>query len=137
MLFFFVRYNGIVSYLDYILYLMMCKFSFGRGFRRNYLLIRLFFLFDVKYSKQKLIDLFCQVFFRFLCYEVFKSIVVFLIILDVSLSMVIFSIVLFFFDYLLVNINNYWVDVDNRRKFLKYVFLILNLGFEKNLNLVK
>ena len=131
MLFFSARHNGTVSYLDHIPYLMMCKFSPGRGSRRNYLLIRLFSLFDAKYSKQKLIDPLCQVSSRSLYYEASKSIATLLIISDVSLPMATPSTVSAFSDPSLVNINNHWVDVDYRRKFLKYVSSISNLGFKK------
>ena len=137
MLFFFARRNGTVSDLDHIPYLMMCKFSPVRGYRRNYLLIRLFSLFDEKYSKQKLIDPLCQVSSRSLCYEASKSITTLLIISDVSLPMATPSTVSAFSDHSLVNINNQWVDVDYRRKFLKYASSISNLGFKKNLNLAK
>ena len=137
MLFFSARHNGTVSDLDHIPYLMMCKFSPGRGFRRNYLLIRLFSLFDAKYSKQKLIDPLCQVSSRSLYYGASKSIATLLIISDVSLPMATPSTVSAFSDHSLVNINNQWVDVDYRRKFLKYASSISNLGFKKNLNLAK
>ena len=137
MLFFSARHNGTVSYLDHIPYLMMCKFSPGRGSRRNYLLIRLFSLFDAKYSKQKLIDPLCQVSSRSLYYEASKSIATLLIISDVSLPMATSSTVSAFSDHSLVNINNHWVDVDYRRKFLKYASSISNLGFKKNFNLAK
>ena len=130
MLFFSARRNGTVTDLDHIPYLMMCKFSPGRGSRRNYLL-RLFSLFDAKYSKQKLIDPLCQVSSRSLYYEASKSIATLLIISDVSLPMATPSTVSAFSDPSLVNINNHWVDVDYRRKFLKYVSSISNLGFKK------
>ena len=130
MLFFSARHNGTVSDLDHIPYLMMCKFSPVRGYRRNYLLIRLFSLFDEKYSKQKLIDPLCQVSSRSLCYEASKSIATLLIISDVSLPMATPSTMSAFSDNSL-NINNHWVDVDYRRKFLKYVSSISNLGFKK------
>ena len=130
MLFFSARRNGTVTDLDHIPYLMMCKFSPGRGSRRNYLL-RLFSLFDAKYSKQKLIDPLCQVSSRSLYYEASKSIATLLIISDVSLPMATPSTVSVFSDHSLVNINNHWADVDYRGKFLKYVSSISNLGFKK------
>lgn len=125
MLFFSARRNGTVTDLDHIPYLMMCKFSPGRGSQRNYLL-RLFSLFDAKYSKQKLIDPLCQVSSRSLYYEASKSIATLLIISDVSLLMATPSTVSAFSDHSLVNINNHWVDVDYRRKLLKYVSSISN-----------
>ena len=58
-----------------------------------------------------------------------KSIATLIIISDVSLPMATPSTVSAFSDHSLLNINNHWVDVDYRRKFLKYVSSISNLGF--------